>query len=65
MLVLVAACAPRGQAREVRHPVDLRHLCPDARFSDVCTPSVRPAPAPTVIDTNLAVPPAQNPIAVG
>ncbi len=55
LAVAATACVKQqGQVQEVRQPVELRHLCTDARFSDVCTPSGNEMP--TVIDINLAVP---------
>ncbi len=59
VLALAAtACVKQGQVREVRQPVELRSICHDAKFSDVCAPSSNEMP--TVIDINLAVPSVRN-----
>jgi hypothetical protein len=52
------ACVKQGQVapHDAREPVQLRSLCHDAKFSDVCTPGTNEMPS--VIDINLAIPAA-------
>ena len=52
------ACVKQGQvgAHDAKSPVELRNLCHDSKYSDVCSPSSNEMPS--VIDINLAVPAA-------
>jgi hypothetical protein len=54
--ILLAGCVKQGQVRETHQPLQLRNLCHDAKYSDVCAPTSNEMP--TVIDINLAVPAA-------
>jgi hypothetical protein len=54
--ILLAGCVKQGTVTETRQPVQLRSLCHDAKYSDVCTPASNEMPS--VIDINLAVPAA-------
>jgi hypothetical protein len=55
LLALAAtACVKQGPAHDTRNPVELRNLCHDSKFSDVCAPASNEMPS--VIDINLAVP---------
>jgi hypothetical protein len=54
--IALTACVKQGPVRDSSHPLELRNLCHDSKYSDVCTPSSNEMPS--VIDINLAVPAA-------
>jgi len=54
--IALTACVKQGQVRDSRSPLELRNLCHDSKYSDVCAPASNEMPS--VIDINLAVPAA-------